>query len=127
MTDVDAIPFPAGRTQNRPWAHRHGCRTCLDDALVQVGEDPRTGTDQMAPCPDCEAGFMVEFGYGRRQLTVGQSVKHVLYQGRARWGADGFWSRRGELRSAVQRPCPVAPALPVPPPDLLTAIGKGSG
>lgn len=103
MNDVDAIPFPAGRTPNRPWQHRRGCGTCQDDALISVGDDPRSGTEQMAPCPECEAGFMVEYGYGRRSVAVGQSTKHVLYQRRSPWGHLGYWGR-----AAVARPLAAA-------------------
>lgn len=97
MTDIDVIPFPTGRVPNRPWARNRSCDTCLDDALVHVGDDPRTGTGQMAPCPECEAGFMVEFGFGRRSVAVGQSMKHVLYQGRSPWGSGGYWGRAGAV------------------------------
>lgn len=98
MTEaIDTIPFPDSRTPNRPWARHRSCDLCLDDGLVTVGADPVTGTDQTAPCPECETGFMVEFGYGRRPVTVGQSVKHVLYQRRSPWGSSGYWGRAGAV------------------------------
>jgi len=56
------------------------------------------GTDQMAPCPHCEAGYEVEYPE----------------RGKPPWGADGYW--RGRSIDGLEETCqcgklPLAPAL----------------
>lgn len=66
-----------GRIQNM--TSDRVCHSCDNDSLgwVQVGWG-KSGTDQMAPCPFCEAGRVIEFPS----------------KGVGPWGRDGFWRGR---------------------------------
>lgn len=79
-----------GRTQNV--SQDEHCRYCCGTGVksgmgwVFVGWSG-VGTEQLAPCPFCEAGFAVEFPEG----------------GKGPWGADGFW--QGRSTAGVEPTC----------------------
>lgn len=110
---VNLIPFPVGRTKNAPWQRDEECDLCRDDGIVDVGRDPTSGTNQTAPCPRCYVGFMVEFGYGRGELIVGNRRQLVFYQSsNSPWGSGGYWARNQALAQMLA-PQGVSEPLPL--------------
>ena len=110
--EIPLIPFPDSRIKNAPWERDEECDLCRNDGIVDVGRDPTSGTNQTAPCPRCRIGFMVEFGYGRKEVVAGGRHKMIFYQSsNPPWG-KGYWARNQAL-SQMLAPQVVSEPLPL--------------
>lgn len=94
------LPFEEREFKN--YTQDVNCPHCVDYLVVYMIQQPPYG-EEMAPCPYCERGYRLEFGYGKSR--DGKEFRSA----NPPWGAEGFWRGR---------------EVPVPPESRLGYLGQ---